>query len=190
VRWASDGFDIPCLDRQVVRVSFALDTCDGEVWPRCVSIWEISGEMIRDLILEAGEKLFAATATPHQIQWLCDSGSPYRAYEMADLAVRLGLVPCFSPVCSPQSNGMAEAFAKTFKRNYNYVHDHPDAQTVVSHVLNWFWELQRRPSSQRPAAEVAPRVLLQSHTTRSLSCRIGVTPVSESGFLKQVRKLT
>jgi len=30
----------------------------------------------------------------------------------------LNLVPCFTPVESPESNGMAEAFEKTFKRDY------------------------------------------------------------------------
>ena len=34
----------------------------------------------------------------------------------------------------PQSNGMAEAFVKTFKRDYLYVHDRPDAQTVLSQL--------------------------------------------------------
>ena len=54
-----------------------------------------------------------------------------------EFAVRLGLVPCFTPVRSPQSNGMSEAFVKTFKRDYVYVHDRPDAQTVLAH-LAWF----------------------------------------------------
>jgi transposase InsO family protein len=42
------------------------------------------------------------------------------------------LVPCFTPVRSPPSNGVAEAFVKTFKRDCVYVHDRPDAQTVLS----------------------------------------------------------
>jgi hypothetical protein len=35
------------------------------------------------------------------------------------LAAALGLVPCFTPVHSPESNGIAEAFVKTFKRDYD-----------------------------------------------------------------------
>ena len=31
LRWTSDAFEIPCWDAQVVRVVFALDTCDREV---------------------------------------------------------------------------------------------------------------------------------------------------------------
>jgi putative transposase len=33
---------------------------------------------------------------------------------------------------------MAEAFVKTFKRDYVYVHDRPDAQTVLSQLPQWF----------------------------------------------------
>jgi putative transposase len=73
--------------------------------------------MIRDLMLEAVEKRFGAARTPQPIQWLSDNGSCYRAYETIEFAVRLGLVPCFTPVQSPQSNGMAEAFVKGFKRD-------------------------------------------------------------------------
>jgi putative transposase len=75
---------------------------------------------------------------PHPIQWLSDNGSCYRAHETINFADRLGLVPCFTPVRSPQSNGMAEAFVKTFKRDYVYVHDRPDAQTVLSQLSRWF----------------------------------------------------
>jgi TrbC/VIRB2 pilin len=31
LRWTSDGFEIACWNSQVVRVAFALDTCDREV---------------------------------------------------------------------------------------------------------------------------------------------------------------
>jgi putative transposase len=129
LRWTSDGFEIACWDGQVVRVAFALDTCDREVMAWCASTGGISGEMIRDLMLEAVEKRFGAARTPQPIQWLSDNGS-YRAYETIEFAVCLGLVPCFTPVRSPQSNGMAEAFVKGFKRDYVYVHDRPDPQTV------------------------------------------------------------
>ena len=98
----------------------------------------ISGEMVRDLMLEAVEKRFGAARTPTPIQWLSDNGSAYRAHETIEFAIRLGLVPCFTPVRSPQSNGMAEAFVKTFKRDYAYIHDRPDAQTVLSQLSHWF----------------------------------------------------
>jgi hypothetical protein len=33
---------------------------------------------------------------------------------------------------------VAEAFVKTFKRDYVYVHDRPDAQTVIAQLPAWF----------------------------------------------------
>jgi putative transposase len=53
----------------VIRVAFALDTCDREVMARCASTDGISGEMIRDLMLEAVEKRFGGARTPQPIQW-------------------------------------------------------------------------------------------------------------------------
>jgi putative transposase len=50
---------------------------------------------------------------------------------------------------------MAEAFVKTFKRDYVYVDDRPDAQTVVSQLPRWF-EDYKDPSPQSPATELTP----------------------------------
>jgi transposase InsO family protein len=138
LRWTSDGFEIACWDGAVVRVAFSLDTWDREVMAWCASTGGISGEMIRDLMVESVERRFGAAGVPHPIQWLSGNGSCYRAHETIHLADRLGLVPCFTPVRSPPSNGMAEAFVKTFKRDYVYVHDRPDAQTVLSQLSRWF----------------------------------------------------
>jgi hypothetical protein len=53
------------------------------------------------------------------MQWLTDNGSIFAAQKTIDIAVTLNLEPCFTPVESPESNnGMAEAFVKTFKRDY------------------------------------------------------------------------
>jgi transposase InsO family protein len=138
LRWTSDGFEVPCWSGEVIRVAFALDTCDREVIAWCSSTRGISGEMIRDLMVESVERRFGSDALPHPVQWLSDNGSCYRANETIDFATQLGLVPCFTPVRSPQSNGMAESFVKTFKRDYVYVHDRPDAQTVLSQLAAWF----------------------------------------------------
>ncbi len=43
-------------------------------------------------------------------------------------------MPCFTPVRSPESNGMAEAFVKTFKRDYVRVHLLPDAPTALRQI--------------------------------------------------------
>jgi putative transposase len=139
LRWTSDGFEIPCWNSEVVRVAFALDTCDREVMAWQATSDGIDGQLVRDLMLESVEYRFdGANQTSHAIEWLSDNGSAYRAHETQRFARQLGLVPCFTPIRSPQSNGMAEAFVKGFKRDYVYVHDRPDAKTVLAQLPGWF----------------------------------------------------
>ncbi|QLL13450.1 DDE-type integrase/transposase/recombinase [Pseudomonas chlororaphis subsp. aurantiaca] len=52
------------------------------------------------------------------MQWLSDNGSAYIAEQTRLLARQIGLQPVTTPVRSPQSNGMAESFVKTIKRDY------------------------------------------------------------------------
>ena len=61
----------------------------------------------------------------------------YTARETLDFAAALGLVPCFTPVRSPESNGVSEAVVKTFKRDYARVHPRPDAATVLDQLAGW-----------------------------------------------------
>src|SRR5438552_8273819 len=58
----------------------------------------------------------ATLKAPHAIQWLSDNGPQYTATATVLYAHELGLVPITTPAYSPQSNGLAEAFVKTFKR--------------------------------------------------------------------------
>lgn len=52
-------------------------------------------------------------------------------------ASSLGFIVCTTPVRSPESNGMAESFVKTFKRDYVYVNDLPDAVSVMEKMAEW-----------------------------------------------------
>lgn len=54
-----------------------------------------------------------------------------------DMPLALNLEPCFTPVESPESNGMAEAFVKTFKRDYVRVNPIPDAAAAIAAVSSW-----------------------------------------------------
>lgn len=49
----------------------------------------------------------------------------------------IGLKSCFTPVKSPQSNGMSEALVKTFMRDYVRVNPLPDAASVLSLIGDW-----------------------------------------------------
>jgi transposase InsO family protein len=138
LRWASDGFEIGCWNGEVVRVLFGIDTCDREIMAWEASTGGFTGEMARNVMVMAVESRFGADGAVHPIEWLSDNGSCYIARETIEFGKQLGLVPCFTPVRSPQSNGMAESFVKTFKRDYVYVHDRPDAKTVLAQLESWF----------------------------------------------------
>jgi putative transposase len=86
--------------------------------------------MVQTLIQRFGD----VPELPSPAQWLSDNGSGYMARETRAFAIDIGLVPCRAPYRSPQSNGMAEAFVKTFKRDYAAVNPTPDAVTVLSRL--------------------------------------------------------
>jgi transposase InsO family protein len=138
-RWASDGFEIPGWNGEVVRVAFAIDTHDREVmaWVTTVGAG-ISGEMVRDMMLECVERRFDTVRALEPVQWLADNGSAYTAGETVDFATALNLVACFTPIRSPESNGVCEAFVKTMKRDYVRVHPRPDAIAVLQQLPAWF----------------------------------------------------
>src|SRR3954471_12286810 len=94
----------------------------------------ISGSMVRDMMLEAVESRFAAIQAPHALEWLTDNGSVYTAHETRAFATALNLVPCFTPIQSPESNGISESFVKTFKRDYVRVNPLPDAITALRQI--------------------------------------------------------
>jgi len=50
----------------------------------------------------------------------------------------LGLKPITTPVTSPQSNGMAESFVKTMKRDYAKLDTRLDSKTVMAQLQAWF----------------------------------------------------
>jgi putative transposase len=137
VRWCSDVLEFTCWNGDIVRVAFALDCHDREVIGWTATTAGISGEMIRDMMVHCVESRFGALSAPYRVQWLSDNGSIFAAYKTIDIALALNLEPCFTPVESPESNGMAEAFVKTFKRDYVRVNPIPDATTALEQIDLW-----------------------------------------------------
>ena len=138
VRWCSDHLELHCRDRSIVRVLFAIDACDREIIAWSATTGGVSGEMVRDLMVACVERRFGATRTSHPVEWLSDNGSAYIAKETAHTATALGLRLAFTPVRSPESNGISEAFAKTLKRDYARLAILPDAETVIRLLPGWF----------------------------------------------------
>jgi putative transposase len=137
-RWCSDGFEFRCDNGEPVRGTFALDCCDREALSWAATTGGQTGDLVRDVMLAAVERRFGAKLPDQPIQWLTDNGSPYIAHETRAFARDIGLAPVTTPVCSPQSNGMAESFVKTLKRDYIAHMPKPDAPTAMRHLAEAF----------------------------------------------------
>jgi len=137
-RWCSDGFEIVCDNDERVRVAFSLDCCDRQNLAWVATTGGITAAHIRDLMLTSVERRFGKAHIVHPIEWLSDNGSCYIAHETRRFARSIGLAPLTTPVQSPQSNGMAEAFVKTFKRDFVQFADLSDAATIIRQLGSWF----------------------------------------------------
>ena len=89
-------------------------------------------ELVEDI------KAIIADMPTYGYRRVTDNGSCFVARDTASLLRDIGMEPCTTPVRSPQSNGMAEAFVKTFKRDYVAVNPTPDAETVIAQLPLWF----------------------------------------------------
>ena len=120
-RWCSDGLEIQCDSGQTVAATFTKDCCDREVlaW-RAREGKGLPGTPVRGMLIESVERRFGAVeAIPadQRLEFLTDNGGAYIAADTRVVARSLGLTPVNAPVCSPQSNGMAESFVNPFKRD-------------------------------------------------------------------------
>ena len=138
-RWCSDVFVLPCWSGEVLSVAFAIDCHDREVFAWTASPRPLTGADIRTLMDKALWARFgeATLKAPHAIQWLSDNGPQYTATASVLYAHELGLVPITTPAYSPESNGLAEAFVGTFKRDYVDRAELQDAESVLAQLGRW-----------------------------------------------------
>ncbi len=137
-RWCSDAFEIRCWNGERVHVAFSLDCCDREAIAWVGGREHLIGADVRNLMALSIEQRFDADTTAHRVEWLSDNGPPYTAYFTRLFGHVHGLDVCTTPAYSPESNGMAEAFVKTFKRDYVYVGDVTNAEAVLRQLPRWF----------------------------------------------------
>jgi transposase InsO family protein len=64
------------------------------------------------MMLEAVERRFGVLQSPAPLEWRTDNGSAYTAKETRGFATALNLITCFTPVQSPESNGISVSFVK------------------------------------------------------------------------------
>lgn len=139
-RWCSDGFEIPCFNGEKVRVAFSLDCCDRDILAYVATTTGITGHMIRDLMVLSLEARFPQGIPSKGIEWLTDNGSCYIDKETIRFGRDVGLFPVQTAVRSPESNGMAESFVRTFKRAYVAFGDLRNPTDVMAQLPKWFMD--------------------------------------------------
>ncbi|ELD2890745.1 IS3 family transposase, partial [Salmonella enterica] len=137
-RWCSDGFEFRCDNGEKLRVTFALDCCDREALHWAVTTGGFDSETVQDVMLGAVERRFGSELPASPVEWLTDNGSCYRANDTRQFARMLGLEPKNTAVRSPESNGIAESFVKTIKRDYISIMPKPDGLTAAKNLAEAF----------------------------------------------------
>ncbi|CAM3861754.1 transposase InsO family protein [Kerstersia gyiorum] len=150
-RWCSDAFEFRCDDGSSLRVAFALDCYDREAMSWAAITAGHSAEVARDVMLAALEHRFGGAdhAPSSEIEWLTDNGSAYIAGKTRAFVQQIGLKPVTTPVRSPQSNGMAESFVKTIKRDYVAFMPKPDVPTALQNLAIAFEHYNEQPPITR-----------------------------------------
>lgn len=136
-RWCSDKMTIVCWNGEVVELAFAVDCHDREALAVVAEARGISGGDIRRLIRQAVFARFGPQSPAEPIQWLSDNEAIYTALETVIQAERLGLTPITTPVASPESNGIAEAFVHTLRRDYLDGADRSSAERILEQIPAW-----------------------------------------------------
>lgn len=78
----------------------------------------------------------------------------------------LGLDIRTTPAYSPESNGMAEAFVKTLKRDYVYFGNLGDAKTVMEQLPLWIADHNEK-ASHKALNMLSPREFLKKQKLAS-----------------------
>ena len=163
LRWCSDAFEIRYWSGEKVHVAFVLDCCDREAITWVAADGHLTGADIRDLMAASVEQRFGDIRTPHPVEWLSDNGPPYVAHETRRFGRECGLLVRNTPAYSPESNGMAEAFVKTFKRDFVYLADVSDAATVMRQLSGWFHEYNEN-HPHKGLKMLSPREFRRAHS--------------------------
>jgi transposase InsO family protein len=129
--------------------------------------------MVCDLMIAAVERRFKALK--HLLEWLSDNGSAYIARQTSQVAAALGINLLFTPVRSPQSNRMSEAFVKTPKRDYASTVILPDAETTWPSYPNGSTTTMRS-TALRPQVPLTTRVPQCINPTADCPAKRGPTP--------------
>jgi len=145
VRYCSDILELRCWNGEKVFIAFSLDCHDREVMSFVAEKRPLfHGDIIRLMDQTVTHRYGKfAEKLPHPIQWLTDQGPQYKALQTVMYGAQWGFDVRTTPAYSPESNGMAEAFVKLFKRDYVYVNELWTAEAVLRRLPEWFADYNR-----------------------------------------------
>jgi putative transposase len=117
-RWASDITGIKAWNGEKGRLAVLIDCAD-----RTVLTWRFGRRMLseelQEMVREAVFQRFGnETWKARNLEFLSDNGPEYACRKLRALRQDFGMVICRTPRRSPESNGLAEAFFGSFKRDY------------------------------------------------------------------------
>ena len=96
------------------------------------------------------------TRLPYKVVRLSDNRPGHTANETVRFGRAIGLEVFTTASYSPESNGMDEAFVKTFKRDYVAFGDLSSAAKVLEQLTGWFVDYNEHAPHEGPAVK-SPR---------------------------------
>lgn len=136
-RWASDITGIKAWNGEKGRLAVLIDCAD-----RMVLAWRFGPRMpseeLQEMVREAVYQRFGReTYKAQKLEFLSDNGPEYACRKLRAVLQGLGMVICRTPRRSPESNGLAEAFFGSFKRDYVYQQELPSLEAVARQIPDW-----------------------------------------------------
>lgn len=131
---------------------------------------------IRRLMRQAVFARFENERPAERLEWLSDNGAVHTALETVIEAEKLGMTPITTPVTSPESNGMSEAFVNTLRRDYLDGADRSCAAKLLEAVPGWITDYNERAphSALGYRSPVECRLEQRSTAVAGISHEIGV----------------
>ncbi len=136
-RWASDITGIVAWNKEKGRLAVIIDCAD-----RMVLAWRFGPRMpseeLQEMVREAVFRRFGNEKQKAQdLEFLSDNGPEYACRKLRGVLQDFRMVVCRTPRCSPQSNGLVEAFFGSFKRDYVYQGELESLEAVAQQLPEW-----------------------------------------------------